>query len=199
MQACFTTRRTGKLFRGLFNRDPAKDCARRAYETIVARSREPSFYTDFGVADTLDGRFDLLVAHMALVQIRLRAIAGSAAFAQLLFDVMFVDMDQSLREMGVSDMVVGSRVKQMGKAFYGRLAAYAEGLSTTPEGSEDRLAAAVLRNLYRGADDRREAAAAFAVYMRTEADHLARLGDADMTSGRFVFGALSGVPRETAR
>ena len=69
--------------------------------------------------------------------------------SQALFDVMFDDMDQSLREMGVGDLRVGKRVKQMARAFYGRAAAYDRAFDTAP-GAERRrsIAEALERNIF---------------------------------------------------
>lgn len=110
------------MFSNFFKRDEVAVAATEAYQTVINQAREPGFYTRYGVPDTLDGRFDLLVLHTALVLLRLQKDrAESERFSQALFDTLFVDLDQSLREIGVSDMSVGKKVKQMGKAFYGRL------------------------------------------------------------------------------
>ncbi len=125
----------------------SREAAARLYERIVAQSRRVAFYRECAVPDTLDGRFDMLVLHMALVLRRLKAEpGGERRLAQDLFDRMFADMDESLREMGVSDMSVGKRVKQMGAAFYGRLAAYDTALAAAGGALEEALA----RNVYRG-------------------------------------------------
>ena len=118
----------------------------RVYQLIVAQSRRPEFYRDLAVTDSLDGRFDMLSLHAILVLRRLKQEpARTGRFSQALFDHMFMDMDMSLREMGVGDLSVGKRVKQMGSAFLGRVVAYEKGLS---EGDE-ALADALTRNVYR--------------------------------------------------
>lgn len=121
------------------------------YVSIIEQSRKPVFYVRFAVPDTLDGRFDLIVLHAFLVMRRLKGIEGplmeeARAISQALFDLMFDDMDQNLREMGVGDMSVGKRIKQMARAFYGRVAAYEDALAA--DGMEDALE----RNLYGTAD-----------------------------------------------
>ena len=67
-------------------------------------------------------------------------------FSQLLFDTMFVDMDQSLREMGVGDLSVGKRVKEMGTALLGRIEVYDKAF----EGTDSEIEASIVRNIYRG-------------------------------------------------
>ena len=102
-----------------------RDSARLLYAAVVARAREPVFYTRFRVPDSLDGRFDMIALHAFLVLRRLKEEgADGAALGQALFDVIFSDMDRSLREMGAGDLGVGRRVKRMARGFYGRIAAY---------------------------------------------------------------------------
>lgn len=124
-------------------RRKSRNAAQALYSAIVAASRAPVFYEDWGVPDTLDGRFELIALHAFLALRRLKQSAESAAFAQVLFDTMFADLDRSLREMGASDLGVGRQVKTMAKAFYGRILAYERGLT-----GSDSLESALRRNLY---------------------------------------------------
>ncbi len=115
------------------------------YGAIVEQARQPGFYRDRGVPDTLDGRFDLLVLHAFLVLRRLNALGPEGqAMAQELADLIFTDMDGNLREIGVGDLSVGKRIKAMAKAFFGRLTVYDRALA---EGG-DELTQALVRNLY---------------------------------------------------
>ena len=40
-----------------------RELANRLHEAIIGRARAPEFFATFGVPDTLDGRFDLVVLH----------------------------------------------------------------------------------------------------------------------------------------
>jgi cytochrome b pre-mRNA-processing protein 3 len=140
-----------------------KQEAARLYDGLVSRSREPAFFADFGVADNLDGRFDMLVFHAWLV---LAELKGSP-LAQPLTDAIFTGFDEAMREQGAGDIGIGHRLKAMAKAFYGRIAAY--------EAAKDReqLAAALAKNLWRGAEpDGR--ALKLATYAWSARQHLAR-------------------------
>ena len=115
------------------------------YKVIVAHSRRPFFYTVFGVPDTVNGRYDVIMLHAYIVMKRLKAIGTEArTTSQALFDLMFADMDKNLREMGVGDLSVGKKIKAMATAYYGRIKAYDEGL----EGGQELLASALRRNLF---------------------------------------------------
>lgn len=128
---------------------PADDTATRFYAVVADASRNQEFYKAYGVDDSIDGRFDVLVLHAVLVVRRLTAIADGAgeAASQGVLDTMFADLDLSLHEMGVGETKVGKKVKTMATAWLGRMKAYGDGLDN---GDATRLAEALGRNLYRG-------------------------------------------------
>jgi len=131
------------------------------YKAAIDAGRRPVFYTDWEVPDTLDGRFDMIALHVALICRRLSRIGRpGGALGQALFDRMFEDMDRSLRELGVGDTGVSKRVKTMAKAFFGRVDAYDKGLS----GEGPGLAEAVMRNVFRSDEPPTDAAARIATY-----------------------------------
>ena len=118
------------------------------YGNAVELAREPAFFSDHGVADTVDGRFDALALVVSLVMRRLASCGDAgAALSQELFDTMFADMDLSLREMGVGDIGVAKRVRVMAEAFMGRLEVYTKALDDADRAA---LGAALERNLLRG-------------------------------------------------
>ncbi len=140
-----------------------KQETRLLYDGLVSRAREPVFFAGFGVADSLDGRFDVLAFHAWLV---LAELKGGRA-AQSLTDTIFTGFDEAMREQGVGDIGIGHKLKAMAKAFYGRMAAY------DGAGSEEELAAALAKNLWRGASpDAR--ARRLAAYCFAARGHLAR-------------------------
>lgn len=147
--------------------------AEALYRAVVSQTRRPEFYVNGRIADTFEGRFDLLVVHVALVLHRLKAGGKEGkALGQMLFDLLFADMDTALREMGVGDVSVPRRIRAMSEAFYGRLRAYDAGLGTVAE-SDGELSQALARNLYgdqTGVPQRN--IAAMAAYMRNAASQL---------------------------
>jgi cytochrome b pre-mRNA-processing protein 3 len=135
----------------LFKRKASRNSIRAVYGAIVAAARHPRFYADWGVPDTVNGRYDMIVLHAVLVLERLSE-AGEAAqsFAQGLTDEVFADMDRSLREMGVGDLSVGKKVRRMAEVFYGRARAYTGALRAENVGE---LAEALHRNVFAGAGE----------------------------------------------
>jgi cytochrome b pre-mRNA-processing protein 3 len=142
---------------GLFKkkRDPLDIDA--LYQRLVERSRDPIFYTQCGVPDTIDGRFDLLGLHVHLVlrEIRRRG-QGRDQLGQAIFDAFFGDLDQGLRESGVGDLSVAKKIRKMAEAFYGRAAAYdaAMGKAVAPIDCVKDLSAAIARNVLQAPPDK---------------------------------------------
>ena len=125
--------------------------AEKLYAAAIEVARRPIFYEQFGVQDTVDGRFDSLSLVVILIMRKLRNCkADGKEISQQLFDSMFADMDLSLREMGAGDIGVSKRVRTMAEAFLGRLEAYVTALDY-----DDRtaMAAALQRNLFRNNAD----------------------------------------------
>lgn len=149
---------------GLFRRR-APDQAEAILAKIVAQARQPALYANLGVDDSLDGRFEMILVHAFLYLHRLKD-EGSAARAvgQRVFDLMFRDLDRNLHEIGVSYLGVPRRVKAMGRAFYGRTAAYDAALASGDPGALDQ---ALLRNVYGGRVDAAPAAGRLAAYVWT--------------------------------
>ena len=94
----------------------------------MAQARQPVFYESYGVPDSVDGRFEMIALHCYLLMRRLQA-AGDKALSQKLFDIFFVSMDQSLREMGVGDLAVPKHMKRMMNGFNGRADGYEQALN----------------------------------------------------------------------
>jgi cytochrome b pre-mRNA-processing protein 3 len=156
--------------------------SRRVAEELFARlsqrAREPVFFERFGIADTIDGRFDILVVHAWLVLDRLVA-CEQQSLMQALVDVIFVQFDEALRQQGAGDIGMGRRMTKMADAFYGRLKAYREAES------EAALADSFVRNVWRGDTGRLDRARALAKYVQAARAALSR---ADLAAGVADFG-----------
>jgi cytochrome b pre-mRNA-processing protein 3 len=154
------------------------------------------FFTEFGVPDTVDGRFELICLHAFLYLHRLKSERPrSEAVSQAFFDAMFTDMDRGLREMGTGDLSVGRHVKRMAQGFYGRIRAYQDGL----EGGDTVLAGALARNLFGTVRESPERIAAVAAYMRSAAELLARQPAAELAAGNPHFPSPGLAAPDTAR
>jgi cytochrome b pre-mRNA-processing protein 3 len=166
-----------------FRRNSKSDSIAALYGAIVAQGRSPTFYVEFGVPDTVEGRFDLIVLHLVLV---LRRLGGAGDrrdrggdFGQRLFDAFCRDLDGNLREMGIGDLAVPKRMRRFGEAFYGRQAAYLAALAAgDPQVFENALARNILQG--EGIDHR---AARLACYARAAARQLDAQSETDLFAG----------------
>ncbi|MHC6157275.1 ubiquinol-cytochrome C chaperone family protein [Bradyrhizobium elkanii] len=162
-------------------RVPARSTIETIYGMIVTQAREPLFYRDLGVPDTVNGRFDLLLMHLWLVLRRLKSVEVGAGLSQALFDHFCIDMDDNLREMGVGDLTVPKRMQAFGEAFYGRTAAYDLALAD----SEVALAESFCKNILNGQNI--DKARQLAAYAREAMEELARADLAALAEGAWRF------------
>lgn len=115
----------------IFGRGDRRRTLDPLYRAIVAMARDPAWYRDGQVADSVDGRFDMVAALTALVLLRLEAEGDSCRETSVLLTELFIaDMDSSLREMGIGDHLVGKHVGRLVGALGGRLGALREARST---------------------------------------------------------------------
>ena len=156
----------------LFPRNRQETTIRSLYGTIVAQARTPSFYRGYGVPDTVNGRFDMIVLHLALVLDRTETAGESLrVLGQGVFDLFCREMDGHFREAGVSDLKVPKEMREMGEAFYGRRSVYRAALA---EPGNDALEAALMRNVYLAQPDAGPVAARLAAYVRAASQGLSR-------------------------
>jgi cytochrome b pre-mRNA-processing protein 3 len=183
------------IFR-LFRRDPTAGTIAALYGAIVAQARKEPFYLAYGVPDTAEGRFDLIVLHLALVCRRLARESGAGeaparALSQQVFDMFCSDMDHNLREMGVGDITVPKKMRRLGEAFYGRLEAYDRALAAA---GEEELAMALARNIY-GEGAVAALSRRLAAYVREAVRRLDQTPLAALTAARLDFPAPDAVAR----
>ena len=159
-------------------RHPSEDFAAALYARTAERARAAELYETCGIPDTLDGRFDALALHAALVIDRLHREPDGEVLAQAFFDAMFRHLDLTLREIGVQDLGVGRRIKIMAEGFHGRALAYRAALAgdgPTP------LAEVLRRNAYGGRPpDDAEPVALLEALVRRETGRLARTSRSDL-------------------
>jgi cytochrome b pre-mRNA-processing protein 3 len=132
------------LWRGLLRGRREETGIDRLYRAIVAAGRDPAWYLKGGVPDTVDGRFDMIAALLALVLLRLEADGDACRDATVRLAETFIDdMNGNLRQIGIGDLVVGKHVTRMMGALGGRLGAFRDAAA------DGDLVAPVRRNIFR--------------------------------------------------
>lgn len=126
---------------GLRKRD---DTALALWDAVVRQGREPHWYLDGGVPDTIDGRFDAIATVLAVTLLRMEQEPAGAAAAARLTERFVDDMEGQIRQVGMGDVVVGKHMGKLMAMLGGRLGAFRDAFA----GGD--LDGALLRNLYRG-------------------------------------------------
>jgi cytochrome b pre-mRNA-processing protein 3 len=170
----------------LFRRQFQPGTIHTLYGAIVAQARRPEFYAEFGIADTVEGRFEMIVLHLAVVLRRLAREPQGAALGRALLDAFGRDMDHNLREMGVGDLAVPKEIKRMMEAFYGRARSYERALAADDPAI---LAQALARNVFGcgGAGGGPGGVAPLADYVRRAAGQLDTVDGAQFLRGLLAF------------
>jgi cytochrome b pre-mRNA-processing protein 3 len=133
------------MFRLPWSRRAERDAAARIYAASLAAARRPALYLEYGVPDTLQGRFEMVALHLFAVLHRLMHDPGDdPELARLISERFVDDMDGAFREMGVGDLAVPKRMQALYSSFAGRITAYERAIGD-PFGG---LADAIQRNVF---------------------------------------------------
>jgi cytochrome b pre-mRNA-processing protein 3 len=171
------------MFKKIFKTNKLK-VENKIYRSIVEQARQQTFYTKYGAPDTPDGRFDMITIHAFLVMRRLKDENKTTNnLSQSIFDLMFTDMEQNLREMGSGDVGVTKKIMAMAEAFYGRIKAYERGINDT-----SFLKEALKRNLYRETSPNEMQISSIAKYIQQEAIRLEKIEISNIMQGNLSFG-----------
>ncbi|MGH1455494.1 MAG: ubiquinol-cytochrome C chaperone family protein [Alphaproteobacteria bacterium] len=150
----------GSLFKQKYKKVTDEDIAQALYECALNSARNPAFYEEYDVPDSFDGRFDMLLIHIFVILRKVQNEENYEEFSQILFDITFINMDQTLREMGIGDMGIPKHMRRMMTAFNGRMHSYQ--MAIDPESLKEKdieglkkttLSEALRRNLYGTVDE----------------------------------------------
>ena len=129
-----------------------KDITPEIYQNIIERSRSKFFYLNMDIEDSFESRFDIIILHSFIIFYFLKNLSeNEKKLSQFLFDFMFDDFDNNLREMGFGDIAVNKKMKVFITAFYGRISNYSKGVDQIKNNLDDEiLNQAILNNIYKG-------------------------------------------------
>lgn len=115
------------FFRSLLRRgsDP-KDALRPLWHRLVELSRDPAWYRDDGMADTVQGRFDMITLVLGRVLLRMEREDELKPASVHLTELFVDDMDGQLRETGLGDPTLGKQIGKLVSILGGRLGAMRE-------------------------------------------------------------------------
>jgi cytochrome b pre-mRNA-processing protein 3 len=177
-----------------WRRSPLESTIDALYGAIVAQARRPIFYAEFGVPDTVEGRFEMVVLHQALTARRLARDPATQRLGAALFDRFCRDLDHNLREMGVGDLTVPKKMRSFAEAYFGRARSYDRALTAR---DPDACVAAVARNVF-GLATPSAGAARLGHYMEAAARALDELSAATLLQGMLRFPDPTTIPAAVA-
>lgn len=184
--------------------------ASQLYGTAMAQARQPAFYADLGVEDTPDGRLAMISLHVLLVVDRLTGDAGAGALSnegreaastaihegsnrdvapaerlgQHVMEVFVEDLDQAMRELGISDTGVPKRVKRAIGQFYALARAFK---AAQGEPEESHVLKDQLAKMCPGLGTSSYPIATLIQYLEASQQHLQHISQNDLEAGRITF------------
>lgn len=168
------------MFNWFKSRGQDRANAQKLYGAVVTLARTPGFYSQFGVQDTPEGRFEMVALALFLVLERLKSVPEPHPLMQGTIEAFVTDMDDCMREMGVGDVVVGKKVKRAAAAFYERAGDYRAPLAA---GDAQALAQAFERHVFKDAAAGTSQATALAQCVLRLNAALAAARDGDILDG----------------
>jgi len=148
------------------------------YAWVVGQGRDPAWYREGAVPDTLDGRFDMIAAILALVLLRLEQAGDTSKASALIAETFIEDMEGSIRQMGIGDLMVGKNVGRMMSALGGRLTAFRAAIA-----AGSGFDGPVRRNIFHDAPPSDAAAAFVSRRLQDLHDRLAAMPVDDILTG----------------
>jgi cytochrome b pre-mRNA-processing protein 3 len=159
------------------------------YQNIVEISRSKFFYLNLRLKDNFETRFDLIIFHAFLIFYYYKNLRqGKSSISQELFDFMFIDFENNLREMGFGDIAVNKKMKVFITAFYGRIAQYSKGIDVyRANGDKSLLQQTILNNIYKGDEILKHHINYFIDYMTENIDHFIENEESKNLRNNFSF------------
>ena len=159
-----------------------REQALQLHNSIVTQSREPLFYAELGVPDTMLGRYEMVCLHAYLVLMRLKR-DRELRLAQTLHDLIFDDFDVALREAGLGDMGIGHRIKKLARNLHGRISVYEIGLAD----KDAEMAIILRRNMYASAEPNDAQVAGMINYIRAARRAVDEVKAVELLAGKPAF------------
>lgn len=92
-----------------------------AFDAVTKIAREPHWYVEGKVPDTIDGRFAVLGTVMALVLVRLERDGEAGDLVSVALTERFIAvMESEHRELGLGDPTLGRTVRKLVRVLAGR-------------------------------------------------------------------------------
>ena len=88
------------------------------YNNLVKLSRNIFFYKDIKLEDKLENRVVIIFAHLVIILNCLKINQNNKVLSQEIYDNVFLNIENNLREMGHGDVTVNKKMKELNKIFH---------------------------------------------------------------------------------
>jgi len=88
------------------------------YNKIISLTRKKFFYTEISLKDDLITRLYLVLFHLGFILELLKKDTKNKKLAQNIYDLFFKNIEFNLREIGLGDISVNKKMKDLIKLFY---------------------------------------------------------------------------------
>lgn len=165
------------LFGGLTDRQKP---GHALFEHIIAEARQPHWYVEGQVPDTLDGRFAMLATICALSIVRIEMREDSESQSAALTERFIEAMDAEHRQMGMNDPGLGKRVRKLVGSLARRTGEWRQAVA-----GEVEWAATAQSSVYREAETAPDAIAHTSGALRDLWRRLEMASDEQLAEGLF--------------
>ena len=87
------------------------------YNNLVKLSRNIYFYKDINLEDKLENRIIIIFSHLVIILKCLKNVKNKKDLSQELYDNVFLNIENNLREIGHGDVTV-NKMKQLNQIFH---------------------------------------------------------------------------------
>ena len=88
------------------------------YNNLVKLSRNIYFYKDLNLEDKLENRIIIIFSHLVIILNCLKNTKHNKDLSQELYDNIFLNIENNLREIGHGDVTVNKKMKNFNQIFH---------------------------------------------------------------------------------
>lgn len=157
------------------------------YTKIAGQSRKPFFFDVLKIQNDFYGRLELLIFNLSLIMWSLRRFNDLKILSQELCDIFFQDLDNSLRELGVSDLSVGRKIKVLAENYFGRLVAYTDSFDAFKKNKKIDVVINKIKKNFKISSDQILACPKFTEYVEKNILYFEKINQEKFKSDSFYF------------
>lgn len=149
------------------------------FDFVVAEARQPHWYREGEVPDTIDGRFAMLATICAILIDKLEAASEAGEAASAALTERFIEaMDAEHRELGLNDPGLGRRVRKLVGSLERRVDEWRDAIHGETDWDD-----AIVSSIYHGDSPKDAALAHSGRALRSLCERLSEAGEPQLVNG----------------